>query len=264
MSESEVRLPPESGKLEPPAPEPSPAAEPIVMAPPPAEPLAVAVEPVIVPGPEPVIPAVAPASTLSPMAPSGAMPSRLSPNMLRRAAQGGSPSPIAMAAPFVPPPATELAVRPMGPVYDHLVEAEDDFVGLVAYGLYKRDKREWQVGWRKDNGAAPTAAQLDAVTSAQLTSGQRERYRGVARQMLDAYAMAAVETETPDIIRSAAAGRVEEAAERLENSQRWWRSLPAAFLGAALMVIIAAIVLLVLNLAGVDVLAALGLARASG
>ncbi len=140
-------------------------------------------------------------------------------------------------------------------VYDHLVEGGDDVIGLVTYALYKQDKREWLMSWRKEHDADPTEEQIEAFVAAQMTASQRDRYRTAARQVLDAYAMVAVDVETPQIIREAVAGRVEAAARRMAGSARWWRQIPAALMGALLAAaviigVIAALVALDVDLAG--------------
>lgn len=136
--------------------------------------------------------------------------------------------------PSGPAPRGTEARRPAGPLYAHLVEGEDDVIGLVAYALYKRDKREFLANLQKQRGNPPTPDQLDAFTASVLTAGQRDRYRASARQVLDAYAGVAVEAERPTIVETAVSGRVERAARRIEATGRWWRLVLAAFAGAAL------------------------------
>lgn len=125
-------------------------------------------------------------------------------------------------------------------VFDHLVEAADDVIGLIAYALYKQDKRDWMVSWRSRHSAEPTPDQVEAFVNGQMTSAQRERYRAGARQILDAYALVAVDAERALITRDAIAGRVETAAERVETSiargRRWWRQIPSVVIGALLAV----------------------------
>ena len=49
------------------------------------------------------------------------------------------------------------AERPHNRVYDHLVEGEDDVIGLITYSLYKQDKRDWLMAWKRQHGREPTA-----------------------------------------------------------------------------------------------------------
>lgn len=149
-------------------------------------------------------------------------------------------------------------------IYDHLVEGEDDVIGLITYSLYERDRRDWLQQWQRQHGTEPTAEQYEAFIEAQLTFAQRDRYRTAARQVLDAYASVAVDLERPVIIREGVAGRVEEAAKRVEGSGRWWRQLPAAIAGGAIMAVVLVAIIAILVAAGVDVAGYLGFEAAGG
>src|SRR5687768_11606395 len=145
------------------------------------------------------------------------------------------------AASFAPGrPAAPVAAAPIprvpNRVYEHLVEGDDDVIGLIAYSLYKHDKRQWLMTWRAQHGAEATADQIEAFVNGQMTSGQRERYRTAARQVLDSYALVAVDMEKPQITREAVAGRVEAAARKVETQGRWWRQIPGVVIGAILSV----------------------------
>lgn len=169
-------------------------------------------------------------------------------------ANGATPAPPAAAA----APAAGPAERPHNRVFDHLVEGEDDVIGLITYSLYKQDKRDWLSAWRRQHGREPTADELDAFVSAQMTFAQRDRYRTAARQVLDAYASVAVDLEKPIIIRDGIAGRVETAVHKVEASARWWRQLPAILIGALISAGIVFAVIAILVAAGADIAGYLG------
>ena len=150
------------------------------------------------------------------------------------------------------PPPTAIGMRPaqMPPrnlVYDHLVEGDDDVIGLITYSLYKKDKRDWIIAWRNQHGTDPSPDQVEAFVAAQMTFAQRDRYRTAARQVLDAYASVAVEMEKPLIVREGIAGRVDDAVKRVESSGRWWKQFPAALLGGMLAtaILVGAVAILV-------------------
>jgi hypothetical protein len=143
-------------------------------------------------------------------------------------------------------------------VYDHLVEGDDDVIGLITYSLYKKDKRDWIIRWREQHGTEPAPDQVEAFVAAQMTFAQRDRYRSAARQVLDAYASVAVEMEKPLIVREGIAGRVDEAVKKVESSGRWWRQFPAALLGGMLATAIFVGIIAVLVAAGVDIPGYLG------
>lgn len=147
-------------------------------------------------------------------------------------------------------------------VYDHLVEGDDDVIGLITYSLYEKDRRDWLQHWQRQHGADPTADQHEAFVEAQLTFSQRDRYRSAARQVLDAYASVAVDLEKPVIIRDGIAGRVEDAAKRVEGSGRWWRQLPAAVVGGIAAALVIAGIVAILVAAGVDIAGYLGFEQA--
>lgn len=145
--------------------------------------------------------------------------------------------------------------RPTNQVYEHLVEGDDDVIGLVAYALYKQDKRDWLATWRRQHSSEPTDDQIDAFIATQMSFGQRDRYRVAARQVLDAYAHVAVDVERPVITQAAVSQRIETAATRVENAGRWWRQLPAAILGGLFVAVVLAAIIAGLVALGVDVLA---------
>jgi hypothetical protein len=151
--------------------------------------------------------------------------------------------PIPMPGPLIAPlPAAPIVAQAMpapiprvpNRVYEHLVEGDDDVIGLIAYSLYKHDKRHWLMTWRAQHGVEAKPDQVEAFVNAQMTPGQRERYRTAARQVLDSYALVAVDMEKPQITREAVAGRVEAAARKVEASHRWWRQIPGVLIGAIL------------------------------
>jgi len=115
-------------------------------------------------------------------------------------------------------------------VFGFLVEAETDIVGMVAYAIYKREKRDWLHSWRAQNAGEPTPAQFDAFVAANLTAGQRERYREAARNALDAYRSGSRGMRTAT---EAAATRLDAAEQEIERLGRPSRLIVSGVLGAA-------------------------------
>ena len=229
--------------------------------------------PIAMPPPERAIPMAAPADRVipTPLRERAAPTPLPEPPMeaarpIRTAAPEVEPvfTPVAppVARPAYVPPAPALAPIPRVPnrVYEHLVEGDDDVIGLIAYSLYKHDKRQWLMTWRAQHGAEATADQVEAFVNGQMTSGQRERYRTAARQVLDSYALVAVDMEKPQITREAVAGRVEAAARKVEASHRWWRQIPGVLIGAILSVGILIGVIAILVALDFDVGTYLGIA----
>ena len=69
--------------------------------------------------------------------------------------------------------------------YEQLVSGDDDLIGLIAYALYKKDKRDFYLGWQEQHGSAPQADHVRAFTATVLTLGQQLRYRTGGRPATD-------------------------------------------------------------------------------
>lgn len=76
---------------------------------------------------------------------------------------------------------------------------EIDLVGLIAYALYKRQKRDWLIGYRSRNGHAPSDPELRGLTGGYLTGDAQRTYRDRAADLLNGYAEGYVEARTPSI-----------------------------------------------------------------
>jgi hypothetical protein len=47
-------------------------------------------------------------------------------------------------------------------VYEKIVQRDDDLVGLIAYALYKQNKRDWLIQQRQRKSKEPTETELNA------------------------------------------------------------------------------------------------------
>ncbi len=137
-------------------------------------------------------------------------------------------------------------------VFESFVLNETDQEGLVAYALYKRDKKDFLVASLAKYGVDPTQDQIDAFLIAAMTEGQRQRYRADGRRNLEAYASKAVERERPLIAQAAITERIESAAHKVEEAGRWQRQIPAGIFSALIYAVLLVAILLVLRYAGVD------------
>jgi hypothetical protein len=142
-------------------------------------------------------------------------------------------------------------------VFESFVLDENDQVGLVAYALYKRDKREFLITWRTKYGVPPTPDQVAAFVASVLTEGQRQRYRAGGQANLDAYAGKALEKERPLIAQAAITERIEAAVRQIERASRWYRQVPAGIASALVYTVVLIAVLLVLRYAEVDLVSIL-------
>lgn len=135
--------------------------------------------------------------------------------------------------------------------YEQLVSGDDDLIGLIAYALYKKDKRDFYIGWLEQHGSPPQSDHVKAFTASVLTLGQQLRYRTAARDMIDAYAKTVSDAEKPLIERSAVTERFEQAARKVEESIRWYRQIPAGIVAGLVFAIVLIAVITVLGYADV-------------
>jgi hypothetical protein len=135
--------------------------------------------------------------------------------------------------------------------YEQLVSGDDDLIGLIAYSLYKKDKRDFYIGWQEQHGSPPQSDHIRAFSATVLTLGQQLRYRTAARDMIDAYAKTVSDAEKPLIERGAVTERFEEAARKVEESIRWYRQIPAGIVAGLVFAIVLISLAAVLGYAGV-------------
>jgi hypothetical protein len=139
-----------------------------------------------------------------------------------------------------PIPAVEAGPH-YNPIYEKLVDESGDgadLVGLVAYALYKRAKRNWARELRARRQRKPTAEELDAYVDT-WTADRLEGVKSEAGAALAEYASAVVAEQEPEILRRALRGSFWRAV---------WPSMVAAFLYTLILIGAA----FVLARAGVD------------
>ncbi|MBW0005940.1 MAG: hypothetical protein JO216_20920 [Hyphomicrobiales bacterium] len=83
--------------------------------------------------------------------------------------------------PAVKPKAT-TGVR--SPIFAELVQAEDDTVGLLAYALYKQNKRDWLASFAKEHGREATEGEVEAYHLGERTPRRVLTYRRLAVDVL--------------------------------------------------------------------------------
>lgn len=96
------------------------------------------------------------------------------------------------------------------PIYERLVDGNSDqhneLIGIVAYALYKRAKREWTLDLKKRTGSNPTESQLaDYITS--WTPSRLEGLQTEAAGILAAFADYVVQEQEPRILKDAVKGQ---------------------------------------------------------
>ncbi len=69
-------------------------------------------------------------------------------------------------------------------IYAKLVSADDDVVGLIAYGIYKKHKIEFITKIKDEQGREPTDEECSSFFAASTTDCQLNNYRSQAETML--------------------------------------------------------------------------------
>jgi hypothetical protein len=139
-------------------------------------------------------------------------------------------------------PAAETGPR-YNPIYEKLVSEEDDdpdLVGLVAYALYKRAKRNWARDFRERRQRKPNDTDLDAY----VDTWTADRLEGVKREAASAlaeYANTVMASAEPDILRRALRGA-------------FWRAVWPSMAASVLYTVILIIFAVILARAGVDLI----------
>ncbi|MBX5000517.1 hypothetical protein [Rhizobium lentis] len=131
-------------------------------------------------------------------------------------------------------------------VLEFYIEGEDDLIGLLAYALYERQKRDFVVSYRKRNaGRSPNEAELAAVSSNYFSTDLRNTLRDRASHILSSYAETYVEAMEPEIrlaaVNSDALRRVREIETSVKRRLGFWRQVRAGFtVGLLLLLLLAA------------------------
>lgn len=69
-------------------------------------------------------------------------------------------------------------------IFDHLVKVEGEVSGLVAYSIYKQNKRAWLNDFQKLVGRPPTEAETRAYIIGESTERRLATYRHLAQATL--------------------------------------------------------------------------------
>ena len=71
--------------------------------------------------------------------------------------------------------------------FSQIVEDDDDFVGYVAYTIYKKNKIEYIEQFKKDNSRHPTDTELLNWQHGECTEGKMENYRSLATDKVNRF-----------------------------------------------------------------------------
>ena len=84
--------------------------------------------------------------------------------------------------PAAKPAKAKTGVR--SPIFAELVQAEDDTVGLLAYSLYKQNKRDWLSSFAKEHGREATEGEVEAYHLGERTPRRVLTYRRLSVDVL--------------------------------------------------------------------------------
>ena len=162
--------------------------------------------------------------------------------------------------------APNVSAKDYNEVFENYVveldQADVDLVGLLAYALYKRQKREWIIGYRaRHDNERPDHKALATITENYLTSDMRRTLRDRAEDLLSNYAQVYVDASEQQIREIALSGETLRQAQAIEaaitrKSSFWsqvWTGIVASFISAGII----ALVLLAAKVSGSPVLDAL-------
>lgn len=132
------------------------------------------------------------------------------------------------------------------PIFENLVgppNEENKIVGYIAYGEYKKSKREWTKKIRDTQHRGPTDEELrqfiESWTESRIEGLKKEAYQIVAE-----FTSEVVEEVKPDIEREALRGQ-------------FWKGVSQSILGASLYTLLLIGIATVLRFAGIDFLSIL-------
>jgi len=70
------------------------------------------------------------------------------------------------------------------PILAELVQGEDDLAGLVGYGFYKLNKRDWLAAFFKTHGRDPTEGEIESYVLGERTQRRLATYRRLAEDLI--------------------------------------------------------------------------------
>ncbi len=110
-------------------------------------------------------------------------------------------------------PTAEQPADARNPVFELLVQGETDITGLLAYGLYKQNKRDWLIAHRAREGRDPSPSELDAYILGESIPRRIATYRRLAEDMLASDA--ARDQRQPGLVKGMVASPANDSAPRL-------------------------------------------------
>lgn len=141
------------------------------------------------------------------------------------------------------------------PIFDLMCgHDDDDAENLVAYALYKRDKRQWCRDFEEREDRQPNAKEKLEYALGVSTDHQITRYKKDAQNYLLDYAAFFVEEARPGIFEQAVTHRMEMAAKTIEASSTIHRLVFQGVLTSFATAIILVLMALGIKMFGIDLI----------
>ena len=127
-------------------------------------------------------------------------------------------------------------------ILEFYIEGDDDLIGLLAYALYERQKRDFIVSHRKRNsGRSPNENEVAAINSNYLSKDLRTTLRDRASQILSSYAETFVKAMEPQIklaaVNSDALRQMRAIEKSVTRRTGFWRQIRIGFVVSLLMIL---------------------------
>ena len=142
----------------------------------------------------------------------------------------------------------------LNPVFDKLVQSNDDVEGLLAYAYYKRHKRSWLLEFRKNRSRSPDRGEERVFADGACVGDQLVRYRQEAQNPLIAYANVYVAGARQEIEREAITMRMERAADRIERQGGVWRQVETSLYSSVITTAVLIVLAVGIRLFGIDLI----------
>ena len=128
-------------------------------------------------------------------------------------------------------------------IYRELVVDENDLIGLIAYGLYKKHKIEFIEAYKSENfGQEPSLDACNAFANSSCTPTQIKQYRDSAETLLQKMTMEAAREEIDKFENNLLKDYRAELRQAVRDEQpRWWHSVLWSVIGALVFSLIVAL-----------------------
>jgi hypothetical protein len=127
-------------------------------------------------------------------------------------------------------------------IYSTLVESEDDFIGKIAYTIYKEDKIKFIAELKKDN-SEKEITEKDLIQFHQITSTEKSiyRYRLTAQSILQEFLNVSLREAIEDVteeIQDNHINLLENVVSKIKPPKFWksvWQNVVASFVLSAII-----------------------------